>query len=137
MDHRLAMIGSDGNAVSPDGFYKNGKPHPRFYGTFPRILGRYIREKRSKLKLEEAIYKMTAFPAWRLNLKKRGALKENYYADITIFDSKTVMDNATFENPHQYPDGINHVIVNGHLAVEDNKHTLKKTGKVLRRTDKY
>ena len=137
MDHRLAMIGSDGNAVSPDGFYKNGKPHPRFYGTFPRILGRYIREKRSKLKLEEAIYKMTAFPAWRLNLKKRGALKENYYADITIFDSKTVIDKATFENPHQYPDGINHVIVNGHLAVEDNKHTLKKTGKVLRRTDKY
>ena len=136
MDHRLAMFGSDGNAVSPEGFYRNGKPHPRFYGTFPRILGRYIREKKSKLSLEEAIYKMTGFPAWRLNLKQRGIIKENYHADITIFNPQTIIDKATFENPHQYAQGIEFVIVNGQLVVDNGIHQKITPGKVLRRSSK-
>ena len=136
MDHRLAMFGSDGNAVSTEGFYSNGKPHPRFYGTFPRILGRYIREKRSKLSLEEAIYKMTGFPAWRLNLKQRGIIKENYNADITIFNPKTIIDKATFENPHQYAKGIEFVIVNGEVVIDDGIHQKITPGKVLRRGSK-
>ena len=86
MDHPLAMFGSDGNAVSPDGFYKSGQPHPRFYGTYPRILGRYVREKPSVLSLEEAVYKMTGFPAKRLGMKKRGHIQKDYVADLTIFD---------------------------------------------------
>tara|TARA_Y100000768_G_scaffold157879_3_gene117845 strand:- start:10254 stop:11873 length:1620 start_codon:yes stop_codon:yes gene_type:complete len=134
MDHRLAMFGSDGNAVSKEGFYKDGKPHPRFYGTFPRILGRYIREKRSSLSLEEAIHKMTGFPAWRLGLKQRGEIRKNYIADLTIFNPNTVKDLATFENPHQYSIGIQYVIVNGEVVVSNGIHTKKTPGKVLRRS---
>ena len=134
MDHRLSMFGSDGNAVSKNGFYRDGKPHPRFYGTFPRILGRYIREKRSKLSLEEAIYKMTGFPAWRLGLKQRGEIKKNYIADITIFNPEKVIDKATFMNPHQYSEGIEFVLVNGELVVSEGNHTKKTPGKVLRRS---
>jgi N-acyl-D-amino-acid deacylase len=134
MDHRLSMFGSDGNAVSKNGFYKDGKPHPRFYGTFPRILGRYIREKKSKLSLEEAIYKMTGFPAWRLGLKQRGEIKKNYIADITIFNPEKVIDKATFMNPHQYSEGIEFVLVNGELVVSEGNHTKKTPGKVLRRS---
>ena len=117
-----------------NGFYKDGKPHPRFYGTFPRILGRYIREKRSKLSLEEAIYKMTGFPAWRLGLKQRGEIKKNYIADITIFNPEKVIDKATFKNPHQYSEGIEFVIVNGELVVSEGTHTKITPGKVLRRS---
>lgn len=134
MDHRLAMFGSDGNAISKYGFYKDGKPHPRFYGTFPRILGRYIRENRSQLSIEEAVYKMTGFPAWRLGLKQRGEIKKNYFADITIFNPNTIIDKATFENPHQYSEGIKYVIVNGELVVSEGTHTKEKPGKVLRRS---
>ena len=134
MDHRLAMFGSDGNAVSPEGFYSNGKPHPRFYGTFPRILGRYIRGKKSKLSLEEAIYKMTGFPAWRLNLKQRGIIKENYIADITIFNPKTIIDKATFKDPHQYAEGIEFVLINGQSVIEKGVHKKNTPGKVLRRS---
>ena len=132
MDHRLSMFGSDGNAVSKNGFYKDGKPHPRFYGTFPRILGRYIREKRSKLSLEEAIYKMTGFPAWRLGLKQRGEIKKNYIADITIFNPEKVIDKATFKNPHQYSEGMKTVIVNGQISVINGKKVKGRHGKVIR-----
>ena len=133
MDHPLAMFGSDGNAVSPNGFYKHAKPHPRFYGTYPRVLGRYVRKKPSVLTLEEAIYKMTGFPAKRLCMKNRGLIRKGYIADLTIFDPKTVIDNATFDDPHQFPVGIDHVLVNGIPVIKNGKHTKSIPGKVLRR----
>jgi N-acyl-D-amino-acid deacylase len=97
-----------------------GKPHPRNYGTFPRILKTYVREK-GILSFEEAIRKMTSLPAKRLDLKERGRIKEGYYADITIVDPVRVSDTATWENPHQYPEGIPYVLVNGKLVVENSK----------------
>tara|TARA_B000000460_G_scaffold74386_2_gene51467 strand:+ start:26 stop:1645 length:1620 start_codon:yes stop_codon:yes gene_type:complete len=133
MDHPLAMFGSDGNAVSPEGFYRSGQPHPRFYGTYPRVLGRYVREKPSVLSLEDAIYKMTGFPAKRLGMKNRGQIKKDYIADLTIFDPKVVIDNATFEEPHQLPSGIPFVFVAGVIIIDNGKHSRKKPGKVLRR----
>ena len=111
MGHELAMIGSDGNAVSPNGPYKDALPHPRFYGTHPRILGRYVREQPAVLTLEQAIHKMTGFPAQRMGMKDRGLVKEGLAADLVVFDPETVIDNATWENPHQYPDGIPYVLV--------------------------
>jgi len=133
MGHPLAMIGSDGSAISPSGKYSKDKPHPRFYGTYPRILGRYIRQKPSVMTLEEAIYKMTAFPAKRMRFKDRGVIKIGYIADITIFNPDTVIDNATFDNPHQLPTGVPHVLVGGEPVVSNGKHTGARPGKVLRR----
>ena len=133
MGHPQAMIGSDGNAVSPDGPYRDFKPHPRFYGTYPRILGRYVREQPSVLTLEEAVYKMTGFPAKRLGLKDRGLIGEGLAADIVVFDPDTVIDNATFEDPHRFPTGIPHVFVAGEPIVLDGQHTGATPGRVLRR----
>lgn len=133
MGHPLAMIGSDGSAVSPEGLHGDAMPHPRYYGTYPRILGRYVREKPSVLSLESAIHKMTGFPSERLIMKERGLIKENYIADVVIFDPDTIIDCATFEDPHQYPKGIPHVIVNGQSVIQNGKHTGSRPGKVLRR----
>ncbi|MBY8999069.1 MAG: amidohydrolase family protein, partial [Candidatus Thorarchaeota archaeon] len=110
MKSKYTMIGTDGSGVSPTGILSHGKPHPRHYGTYPRVLGRYVREK-GLLSLEEAIYKMTGFPAERLKLEDRGTLQESNWADIVIFDPDTIIDNATFLEPHQFPTGIHHVIV--------------------------
>jgi N-acyl-D-amino-acid deacylase len=133
MGHPQAMIGSDGNAVSPDGPYRDFKPHPRFYGTYPRILGRYVREQPSVLTLEEAVYKMTGFPAKRLGLRDRGLIEEGLAADIAVFDPATVIDNATFEDPHRLPTGIPHVFVAGEPIVLEGEHTGATPGRVLRR----
>lgn len=133
ISHRLAMIGSDGSSVSPTGVYARDRPHPRFYGTYPRILGRYVREQPRVLSLEEAIYKMTGFPATRMSFKNRGAIHERHIADLVIFDPDTVIDRSTFEDPHQYPLGIPYVIVNGQLVIDDGKHTGARSGTVLRR----
>ncbi len=127
MKHPTTMIGSDG-AES-----EGGKPHPRLYGTFPRVLGRYVREKKV-LSLEEAVRKMTSMGLEKLGIKDRGLIKENYYADIVVFDPDTVADTATYENPRQFPRGIRHVFVNGALAVNDGKQTSALAGKVLRKT---
>ncbi|MFW9834300.1 MAG: amidohydrolase family protein [Candidatus Thorarchaeota archaeon] len=132
MKSEFTMIGTDGAGVAPTGILSHGKPHPRHYGTYPRILGRYVREK-GLLSLEEAIYKMTGFPAKRLNLQDRGVLKENHWADIVIFDPDTIIDNATFLNPHQFPSGIHTVIVNGEVVVSDDKQYDVLPGKILRR----
>lgn len=132
MSHELSMIGSDGRAVSPNGAYAKALPHPRFYGTYPRILGKYVREE-NVLSLETAIHKMSGFPAIRMNMKERGIIKTGMVADIVIFDPEKVIDNATWENPHQYPDGIPHVLVNGVSVVENGTHTGATPGKVLRR----
>ena len=133
MGYPQAMIGSDGNAVSPDGPYRDFKPHPRFYGTYPRILGRYVREQPSVLTLEEAVYKMAGFPANRLGLKDRGLIQQGLAADIAVFDPATVIDNATFEDPHRYASGIPHVFVAGEPIVLDGEHTGATPGRVLRR----
>jgi N-acyl-D-amino-acid deacylase len=134
-DVRLAMqqpwvgIGSDGSAVSPEMEFV-GKPHPRFYGTFPRVLCHYVREEHV-LTLADAVRKMTSFSAQIEGLKDRGLLRPGMAADITIFDPETVIDKATFDAPHQYPVGIPYVIVNGVVVLDKGQHTGAKPGKVL------
>lgn len=128
-----AMYGSDGNAISPTGSYGKTQPHPRFYGTYPRILGRYVREQPAVLTLEDAIHKMSGFPAQRLGLRERGLLKKGLIADLVVLDPETVIDNATFDDPHQYPGGIPHVLVAGEPVVLNGKHTGARPGRVLRR----
>lgn len=127
MKHPQTMIASDGRLVRPG----DGHPHPRWYGTFPRVLGHYVRKKNT-LSLSEAIYKMTLLPANTIGLKNRGVLKEGMKADITIFNSNTVIDKATFEKPHQYPEGIYYVMVNGKLSIDDGNFMDIKAGEVLR-----
>jgi N-acyl-D-amino-acid deacylase len=124
-------VGSDGSSISPTGPLSKGKPHPRFYGTHPRFLARYVREKKA-VSLEEGIRKMTSLPASRLGLTRRGRLLPGYYADVAVFDPATVEDKATFENPHLFPAGIPHVIVNGVNVIKDGKFTGKTPGRVIR-----
>jgi len=124
--HPLCMIGSDG-IPSP-----TGKPHPRLYGTFPRVLGTYVREERL-FTLEEGVRKMTSLPARRMDLAERGELREGFAADIVVFDPETVDDRATYEEPRQYPEGIEYVIVNGQVAAEGGKQTAARAGRLLRR----
>lgn len=123
-------IGSDGTAVRPDGILGKGKPHPRWYGTFPRVLGKYVREEKV-LAQEEAVKKMTSLNAAKLGIEDRGLLKAGKKADITIFSAERMIDKATFENPHQYPEGIEYVIVNGTLVIEKGQHLGSKPGRVL------
>ena len=132
LSHPLAMIGSDGNAISPTGARAGDQLHPRFYGTYPRILGRYVREQ-SLMSLETAVNKMTGKPAERLPLNDRGQVKEGYVADLAIFDPDTVIDRATFEDPHQLAIGVEHVFVAGESVVRDGEHTQARPGRVLRR----
>jgi N-acyl-D-amino-acid deacylase len=126
------MIGSDGNSVSPNGVTGQGSPHPRFYGTFPRILGEYCRE-REILPLHQAIWKMTGASAKALDLKDRGRLSKGYAADITIFDPATVGEMATYQDPHKFAKGIAHVIINGETVLREGEHTGALAGKLLRR----
>jgi dihydroorotase/N-acyl-D-amino-acid deacylase len=128
MRHPQTMIASDGRLVEPG----EGHPHPRWYGTFPRVLARYVREQ-GVLTLEEAVYKMTGMPAARLGLVDRGRIGEGLAADLVIFDPKTVADRATFEEPHQYPVGIETVVVNGTVAVAGEHETGARAGRILRR----
>jgi dihydroorotase/N-acyl-D-amino-acid deacylase len=134
-DVELAMkqpwvgIGSDGRAVTPEMTFE-GRPHPRFYGTFPRVLGVYVREKHV-LTLPDAVRKMTSLPATITGLTDRGLLRPGMAADITLFDPQTVIDKATFENPMQYPVGIPYVIVNGTVVIDQGQHTGAKPGRVL------
>ncbi len=129
----LALVGSDGNCVAPYGAVGKGMPHPRFYGTFPRVLTRYVREQNA-LPLELAIHKMTGATARALKLKDRGLLKEGCRADVVIFDPADFADRATYADPHQFPSGARTtVIVNGTIVVEDAKHTGALPGMVLRR----
>ncbi len=132
MKSKFTMIGTDGAGISPTGILSYGKPHPRHYGTYPRILGRYVRE-RGLLSLENAVYKMTGFPAKRLGLQDRGLLAKGYWADIVIFNPETIIDNATFLEPHQFPIGIHHVIVNGTLLVTEETQLELFPGQVLKR----
>ena len=123
-------VGTDSAAIKPDGELGRGQPHPRSYGTFPRILGRYVREQQV-LTLPEAIRKMTSLAASQMKIPERGTLREGYFADIVIFDPKIVADTATFEQPHQYPAGIDTVIVNGVVTVRHGTHTGAHAGRAL------
>jgi dihydroorotase/N-acyl-D-amino-acid deacylase len=128
MRHPQTMIASDGRLTA----LGDGHPHPRAYGTFPRVLGVYAREQRL-LTMEQAVHKMTGMPAARLGLTSRGRVAEGMMADLVVFDPKTVRDAATYEKPHQYPVGIPYVVVNGALAVDGGKTTAARAGRVLRR----
>jgi N-acyl-D-amino-acid deacylase len=128
MKHPMTMIGSDGRLSSPG----DGHPHPRAYGTFPRVLGYYSRDL-GIIPLETAIYKMTGLSASVLGLKNRGLIQEGNFADICIFDPKTVIDQATFIEPHQYPKGIDYVIVNGVMVVQNGAMSGKTPGMVIRK----
>jgi len=128
-----ALVGSDGNCVATTGTVSQGMPHPRFYGTFPRIIDHYVREK-TVLPLSAAIHKMTGATARALKLADRGLIREGFRADVAIFDPADFRDRATYEQPHQYPTGARtSVIVNGTLVVENANHTGALPGKVLRR----
>lgn len=130
---RTALVGSDGNCVATYGIVGGGMPHPRFYGTFPRILGRYVGEQHV-LPLEAAIHKMTGATAKALRLADRGLLKAGHRADVTLFDPQDFKDRATYQDPHQYPTGERTtVIVNGTVVVENATHTGATPGRVLRR----
>jgi N-acyl-D-aspartate/D-glutamate deacylase len=130
LTHPRVMIGSDGSALAPYGEFGGGKPHPRNYGTFPRVLGRYVRDERL-LPLAQAVHKMTGLPAHRLGLRDRGILRVGARADLVVFDGKRVADIATYEDPHCYPAGIDHVVVNGRFVVKDGEHTGSLPGRVL------
>jgi len=128
----LASVGSDGNAV-PFELPAGDRPHPRFFGSFPRVLGRYVRD-RAALSLPDAVRKLTSVPAERLGLRDRGRLSEGLAADVVAFRSDTVIDQATFLDPCQPPLGIDYVAVNGRLVVDDGVQTDERPGVVLRRT---
>ncbi|MEQ8408238.1 MAG: D-aminoacylase [Gammaproteobacteria bacterium] len=126
MQHPATAIGSDG----PVGIFGEGAPHPRQYGTFARVLGYYVRE-RGVITLEQAVRKMSSQTAQRLGIFDRGLIAQGYFADIAIFDADTVVDRATFEDPHQYAQGMHYVLVNGTVVVEDGAHTGQRPGKIL------
>ena len=127
MSHPNVMHASDGSTIE----FGKAQPHPRSYGTYPRILGRYVREA-SLIPLTESIRKMTSLPASVLGLHDRGMIKNNFWADLVIFDPKKIIDNATWENPHQFPSGISWVLVNGKIVIEKGEKSGKLTGKVLK-----
>ena len=131
LSHERGMICSDAGARAPYGPLSSGSPHPRAYGSFPRVLGTYCRE-RSAMPLEVAIKKMTSMPADLIKVPDRGRIEAGAFADIVIFDPATVRDNATFEEPHQYPSGIHYVIVNGATVIEHDNHSGARAGRVLR-----
>ena len=128
MRHPQTMIASDGRLNE----FGQGHPHPRAYGTFPRVLGHYSRDK-GVLTLETAIYKMTGLPAKNFSIDKRGILKEGNFADVTIFDAEKIIDKATFEAPHQYPEGIRFVIINGKITIDEGKYHDVRAGRALRK----
>ena len=137
-DMNLAMlqpwcsIGSDGAAYATEGALRRGNPHPRNFGTFPRVLGRYVRE-RKVLELEDAVRKMTSLNAAKVGLENRGLLKAGFFADITVFDARKVSDKATYTDPFHYNEGIEYVIVNGRMVLERGIHSGARSGRVLRR----
>lgn len=133
MKQSMAFFCTDGLAISPSGDYKGTIVHPRYYGSYPRVLGRYVRQY-NVLALEDAINKMTLLPAIKMNMKSRGFLGVDYKADIVIFDKNTIIDKSTFDKPHQYPVGIKDVIVNGIVVVKNHEHTGKLSGEIIIRT---
>jgi len=124
-------FGSDAESSAPEGVFLKSSTHPRAYGNVARLLGKYVRDEKV-ISLEEAIYKLTTLPATNLKIKKRGALKEGFYADVVIFDPNTIQDHATFEKPQQYATGVKDVFVNGTQVLKDGEHTGEMPGQVVR-----
>ncbi len=131
MSQPWCSIGSDGYAYAVEGPLRQGNPHPRCFGTFPRVLGRYARDQKF-LTLEDAVRKMTSMNAAKLGIQDRGLLKAGLFADITLFDSRSVIDKATYADPFHYNEGIEYVVVNGQIVLEKGKHTDAKPGRALR-----
>ena len=129
--HPLGMVCSDGGAYAPYGPLSRSSPHPRGYGSFPRVLGHYVRERRA-MPLETAVHKMSGLPARKLGFADRGVLGEGAAADVVVFDPDRVGDRATFDNPHQYPEGIVHVVVGGVHTIRDEEQTGRMGGRAVR-----
>ena len=123
-------FGSDGGSMAVEGVFLQKKPHPRGFGNFARLLGKYVREEKI-IPLETAIYKLTALTAEKLNIRQRGKLKAGYFADIVVFNPNTIRDKATFENPHQYAEGVKYVFVNGVPVIKNGDHTGATPGRVV------
>lgn len=126
MRHDWSMVCTDGDPVG----YGQGHPHPRSYGAFPRVLGRYVREE-GVLSLEEAVRRMTSMAADQIGQPDRGRIREGAYADLTVFDPDRIEDRASFTDPHRYPVGVVHVLVNGEPVIRDGSLTGRKPGRVL------
>ncbi len=124
-------VGSDAGALALTKNFTGMGTHPRAYGTFARVLGKYVRDEKL-ITLNEAVRRMTSLPAEHLKIKKRGALIKGYYADVVIFDPEKIQDHATFENPHQYSTGVGHVFVNGIQVLKDGEPTGAKAGRCIR-----
>jgi N-acyl-D-amino-acid deacylase len=131
MAKHWVSFGSDAGAPATEGVFLKTSTHPRAYGTFARVIGKYVREE-GVLSLEEAIRRMTSQPAQNISIRNRGQLTEGFFADIVVFDPDAVQDFATFENPHQYSTGVEHVIVNGVQVLKDGEHTGATPGRVVR-----
>ena len=129
--HPLGMVCSDGGAYAPYGVLSESSTHPRAYGTFPRLLGRYVRE-RGDMSLELAVGKITSMPAMKLGLTDRGQIRVGAFADLVAFDADTVSDRATFSDPHRYSDGMPLVLVNGAVTIRDGEQTGGLAGRPLR-----
>lgn len=131
--HPALMIGSDSIPLYEGDGHRPGKPHPRTYGTFPKVLGEYARERKI-FSLETAVHKMTGMAAQRIGLRERGLVQPGYFADLTVFDPATVKDESTYAEPHRYPTGIPYVVINGAVAVDDSRLQRRGTGRVLSRS---
>jgi N-acyl-D-amino-acid deacylase len=124
-------FGSDGESLAPEGVFLKSNPHPRAYGNFSRLLGRYVREQKV-ISLSEAIRRLTLLPATNLSLRNRGRLAPGYFADVVVFDADKITDRATFAEPHQLATGMQHVLVNGQAVLENGQHTGQTPGRVVR-----
>ncbi len=124
-------FGSDAGAPATEGVFLNTNPHPRAYGNFSRILGKYVRDEEI-ITMQEAIRRMTSLPAYNIGIADRGQLREGYYADVVVFDPEKIADQATFEEPHQYATGVWHVFVNGEQVLKNGRHTGATPGRVVR-----
>jgi N-acyl-D-amino-acid deacylase len=125
-------LGSDAASISAEGLFLKQSTHPRAYGNFARLLGKYVREEKV-ISLAEAIRRLTGFPATNLGLDRRGLIREGYFADVVVFDPDTIADRATYDNPHQYATGVKYVLVNGVRVIDNGEHTGAKPGRALRR----
>ena len=123
-------FGSDAESMAPEGVFLKSNPHPRAYGNFARVLGKYVREEKL-MPLEDAVHRLSALPATNLKIERRGSLRPGFYADLAIFDPATIADHATFEKPHQYATGMVHVFVNGTQVLANGEHTGAKPGRVV------
>jgi N-acyl-D-amino-acid deacylase len=123
-------FGSDAGSMAPEGVFLKSSTHPRAYGNFARLLGRYVRDEKL-VPLEEAVRRLTSLPADNLGLDRRGRLAPGQFADVVVFDASTVADRATFERPHQYAVGVRHVLVNGVTVLRDGEHTGALPGRAL------